>query len=74
MAEARTPATATEAVAVFHDVPSFQAAIDDLPLFGVDGMNFQSRPNFFLMKQIYKSGIEVMVRRRRYQGERKRLR
>jgi hypothetical protein len=36
MAEARNPATATEAVAVFHDVPSFQAAIDDLLLAGFD--------------------------------------
>ena len=36
MAEARTFTTATEAVAVFHDVPSFQAAIDDLLLAGFD--------------------------------------
>ncbi len=36
MAEARNLTTATEAVAVFHDVPSFQAAIDDLLLAGFD--------------------------------------
>jgi len=36
MAETRDLNTHTEAVAVFHDVPSFQAAIDDLLLAGFD--------------------------------------
>jgi hypothetical protein len=36
MAGTRKPTTETEAVAVFHDVPSFQAAIDDLLLAGFD--------------------------------------
>ena len=36
MAGARRHVTATEAVAVFHDVPSFQAAIDDLLMAGFD--------------------------------------
>ena len=35
-AESRNDSTNTEAVAVFHDVPSFQAAIDDLLLAGFD--------------------------------------
>jgi hypothetical protein len=36
MAQAGTRSTQTEAVAVFHDVPSFQAAIDDLLSTGFD--------------------------------------
>lgn len=36
MAGTRRHATPTEAVAVFHDVPSFQAAIDDLLMAGFD--------------------------------------
>ena len=36
MAGTRNQATQTEAVAVFHDVNSFQAAIDDLLLAGFD--------------------------------------
>lgn len=36
MAGTRHPTTQTEAVAVFHDVSSFQAAIDDLSLAGFD--------------------------------------
>jgi hypothetical protein len=36
MAGTRNSLTGTEAVAVFHDVPSFQAAIDDLLLAGFD--------------------------------------
>jgi hypothetical protein len=36
MAGTRNTSTVTEAVAVFHDVPSFQAAIDDLLLAGFD--------------------------------------
>lgn len=36
MAGTRSVLTETEAVAVFHDVPSFQAAIDDLLLVGFD--------------------------------------
>ncbi|HXG78082.1 MAG TPA: hypothetical protein VNJ31_01915 [Methyloceanibacter sp.] len=36
MAETRDPNPGTEAVAVFHDVQSFQAAIDDLLLAGFD--------------------------------------
>ena len=36
MAGTRNISTETEAVAVFHDVPSFQAAIDDLLMAGFD--------------------------------------